>query len=259
MTYKEIILKAQDNIQIIELNVPHKMNPISLDMSKEISDAIEKAQSSARVIIITATGPAFCSGTNLSPERIIELQNGDIGLALENVYNPLFLALKNSNIPIINAINGAAVGIGCPLALMGDIIIAAKSAYFMQGFLNIGLIPDGGSAYLLARSIGRVKAMEMMLLGNKIFAEEALARGLVTQICEDEKLMETTMAIATKIAKGPKLAMANMRKSAWAALDNDFSGQLTLERELQKQAGNHNDFLEGIKAFMQKKPPKFED
>ncbi len=259
MSYKEIILKTEEKIHIIELNVPKIMNPISLFMSNEIKDAIENAQDKARVIIITATGPAFCSGTNLSPERMEELQNGDIGLALENVYNPLFLALKNSNIPIITAINGAAVGIGCPLALMGDLIIAAKSAYFMQGFLNIGLIPDGGSAYLLSRSIGRVKAMEMMLMGNKIFAEEALNRGLITQICDDDKLMETTLDIARKIAKGPKFAMANLRKSAWAALDNSFSEQLSLERELQKNAGNHKDFLAGISAFMQKKPPNFED
>ena len=257
MPYKEIKVKFEDKICTISLDVPDKMNPLSLSMTREILEVIDKAQSEARVLILTATGRAFCSGTNLSAERMGDLQKGDIGIALEEIYNPLFVALRNSKIPVICAINGAAVGIGCPLALMGDIIIAAKSSYFMQGFLNIGLIPDGGSAYVLSRAIGRVKAMEMMLLGNKIYSEEALARGLVTQICEDDELMNIANAIALKLTKAPKFAVELMRKSAWAALDNDYLNQLSLERNLQKDAGNHKDFIEGVTAFMQKREPKF--
>jgi 2-(1,2-epoxy-1,2-dihydrophenyl)acetyl-CoA isomerase len=259
MDYQEIKVSSQDKITNIILDNPKSMNALSLAMAREIIDAVKIAQNEARVIILSGAGNAFCSGANLSGERMGDLQKGDVGIALDEVYNPLLIAIKQSGIPIICAINGPAVGIGCPLALMGDLIIAQNSAYFMQGFLNIALIPDGGSAYLLARTIGRTKAMEMMLLGNKLSAQEAYNRGLITQICEDGKSLETAQNIANKITQGPKEAIALMRQSAWAALDNDYLTQLNLERQLQKKAGNNPDFIEGVTAFMQKRAPKFND
>lgn len=257
MPYQEIKVEISNKITKIILDSPKSMNALSLIMGRELIAAIEIAQKESRVIIVQGEGHAFCSGANLSGERMGDLQKGDVGIALDEVYNPLFLLLKNCEIPIIMAINGPAVGIGCPLALMGDIILASTNAYFMQGFLNIGLIPDGGSAYLLARSIGRVKAMQLMLLGNKLNAEEALNSGLITEICEFDELPIIANSIATQIAKGPKFAMKLMRQSAWAALDNDYETQLNLERELQKQAGNDKDFLEGVNAFMAKRAPNF--
>jgi 2-(1,2-epoxy-1,2-dihydrophenyl)acetyl-CoA isomerase len=140
---------------------------------------------------------------------------------------------------------------------MGDIIIAGRSAFFLQAFCNIGLVPDGGAAFLLAKSVGRVKAMELMLLGERYPAEQALQDGLITRMVDDDEVIETAMKYADKLAKGPSKALAMIRKSAWAALDSSFNDQLKLERKLQKTAGLTQDFKEGVAAFREKRKPNF--
>ena len=175
---------------------------------------------------------------------------------IERVYNPLMTLLRDLPIPIVTAVNGAAAGIGCSLALMGDMIVAGESAYFLQAFRRIGLAPDGGSTYLLPRAIGRARAMEMALLGEKIGAAKALEWGLVNRVVPDGELMATAKAIALELANGPA-SLGLIRKLMWDSLDNAWGPQLHNERKTQKIAGKTEDFVEGVSAFLQKRVAAF--
>jgi 2-(1,2-epoxy-1,2-dihydrophenyl)acetyl-CoA isomerase len=164
--------------------------------------------------------------------------------------------MRDLPIPLVTAVNGAAAGVGCSFALMGDIIVAAESAYFLQAFRRIGLVPDGGSTYLLPRMIGRARAMEMMLLGEKVPAKTALEWGMINRCVPDADLMSTAHAFAVQLAEGPK-ALSMIRKIGWAALDSDWREQLQLERETQRDAGRTQDFAEGVSAFLTKRKADF--
>jgi len=158
---------------------------------------------------------------------------------------------------LITAVNGAAAGIGCSIALIGDLIIAGKSAYFLQAFRHVGLVPDGGSAYILTRAIGRVRALEMMLLGQKYPAEKAYETGLITRLVEDDAVEATAAALAADLAAGPGFSLRGIRHAAWAAYERSFSEQLQTERELQRTATRTDDFVEGVKAFRERRKPRF--
>jgi 2-(1,2-epoxy-1,2-dihydrophenyl)acetyl-CoA isomerase len=166
-------------------------------------------------------------------------------------------ALRDLPVPIVTAVNGPAAGVGCSLALMGDIIVAAESAYFLQAFRRIGLVPDGGSTYLLPRLIGKARAMEMALLGDKIPAAKALDWGLINRVAPDAELMPTALEIAKELARGPK-ALGLIRKAMWASLDAAWLEQLHEERMAQRIAGKTDDFREGVQAFLQKRPAAFQ-
>jgi 2-(1,2-epoxy-1,2-dihydrophenyl)acetyl-CoA isomerase len=159
-------------------------------------------------------------------------------------------------LPIVTAINGPAAGIGCSIALLGDIVVAAESAYFLQAFRRIGLVPDGGSTYLLPRLVGKARAMEMMLLGDKIPAATALSWGLVNRCVADAELMPAARAIAQELANGPA-ALSIIRRLVWDSLDADWADQLNTERRAQRAAGKTDDFIEGVSAFLQKRPAAF--
>lgn len=258
MDYKEINYSLDGAIARIELNAPDKLNAISRIMGIEILDAIVKAQNEARVIVLSGAGKAFCSGINLAATGIdISDAERDIGKNLEEYLNPVLMAMRDCDIPIITSLKGACAGIGSSIALMGDIIIAAEDTYFLQSFVNLGLIPDGGAAYILSRAIGRVRAMEMMLLGEKLGAAKAFDYGLVTRIVPNDVLENATNEIAQKLAQGPTLSLGMIRNSAWEALEIDFPTQLSRERELQTKAGLTHDFIEGIMSFFQKRKPLF--
>ena len=158
---------------------------------------------------------------------------------------------------MITAVRGAAAGIGCSLALMGDLIVAGEGAYFYQAFRHIGLVPDGGSAYLLAKSIGRARAMEMMLLGEKLGAAKALEWGLINRLVPDDQVDDAALAIAAELADGPR-SLGYLRDAAWAALENTLERQLEIERDCQRAAGRTRDFVEGVTAFREKRRPRFE-
>jgi len=175
---------------------------------------------------------------------------------METTYHPLIMTMRDFPLPIVTAVNGAAAGIGCSIALLGDIIVAGESGYFLQAFRRIGLVPDGGSTYLLPRMIGRARAMEMSLLGEKVFAPKALEWGMITRCVADDELMDTATDIARELAAGPK-SLSMIRKLMWDSLDNDFSAQLHEERQGQKIAGKTADFIEGVTAFLQKRKAKF--
>jgi 2-(1,2-epoxy-1,2-dihydrophenyl)acetyl-CoA isomerase len=179
-----------------------------------------------------------------------------VGALLETHFNPLLLRLRSSTIPVITAVRGAAAGIGASIALCADIIVAAESAYFYMAFSRVGLVPDGGAAYLLSRAIGRVRALEMMLLGEKLPARKAFEWGLVTRVVADDELEATASKLATQLAQGPR-SIGMIRQSAWDALDLSVQEQLTRERDLQRAAGRTADFLEGVAAFRERRPAHF--
>jgi 2-(1,2-epoxy-1,2-dihydrophenyl)acetyl-CoA isomerase len=211
--------------------------------------------------VLTGEGRGFCSGANLQqgPATRAPGPDGgpDAGGALETVYNPLVTYMREMAVPLVTAVNGPAAGVGCSLALLGDIVVAAESAYFLQAFRRIGLIPDGGSTYMLPRAIGKARAMEMALLGERVPAAKALEWGLINRCVPDAELMPTALAIAGELARGPA-SLGLTRKAIWASLDSDWAEQLDHERKGQRIAGRTQDFVEGVSAFLQKRPAQFQ-
>jgi len=248
----------EDGVAILTMNDPATMNAAAIDMVEQLTEAFKRAATEARALVLTGEGRGFCSGANLSGGGMSERGTGefDAGAALDSHYNPLVTLMRDLPIPFVTAVNGAAAGVGCSFALMGDIIVAGESAYFLQAFRRIGLVPDGGSTYLLPRMIGRARAMEMMLLGEKIPAAKALEWGLINRVAPDADLLASAKALATELANGPK-ALAMIRSIVWDSLDQHFKDQLHLERMTQRDAGRTADFAEGVTAFLQKRPAQF--
>lgn len=251
--------ELRESVAVITLYDPGTMNAAGLDMIEDLSAAFDRAEKEARGALLTGEGKGFCSGANLSPSSGPLGGGGagfDAGAALDTHYNPFILKLKGLSIPFVTAVNGAAAGVGCSMALMGDLIVAGESAYFLQAFRRIGLVPDGGSTWLLPRKIGRARAMEMMLLGDKISARQALDWGLVNRCVSDDRLQEEALILAKRLADGPK-AISMIREIAWSAFDHDLPAQLTVERMKQRDAGRTEDFVEGVTAFLQKREAHF--
>ena len=264
MDYTKIKVEVVDGVAVVTLNDPGTMNAAGLDLANELSHAfsnIAAGNVKARAIVLTGEGRGFCSGANLSgggaAGRELDVDGKpDAGRALETVYNPLVTQMRDCPLPLVTAVNGAAAGVGCSLALLGDLIVAGESAYFLQAFRRIGLVPDGGSTYLLPRAIGRARAMEMALLGEKIGAAKALEWGLVNRVVPDADLRTTAIELAKELANGPA-SLGAIRRLIWDSLDSDWQGQLTAERKAQKVAGKSEDFIEGVSAFLQKRVAAF--
>jgi len=263
MSYQKIKLAREGAITVITLADPATLNAAGVDLAGELLDALKAAAmgaSPARAIVLTGEGRGFCSGANLQAgpgdRRLDGDGKPDAGAALETVYNPLVTYMREMPVPLVTAVNGAAAGVGCSLALLGDLIVAAESAYFLQAFRRIGLVPDGGSTYLLPRSIGKARAMEMALLGERISAAQALEWGMINRLAPDAELMATAMALAQALADGPA-SLGLTRQTLWASMDADWAGQLHRERLAQRAAGKTEDFVEGVSAFLAKRPARF--
>ena len=263
MAYSKIKTSVNDGIGVVTLNDTATLNAAGRDLMAELQDAFDtlKGDETVRCVVLTGEGRGFCSGANLSGRggasaEAPDPEGPDAGAALETIYNPFVTSLRDYPIPIVTAVNGVAAGVGCSLALMGDIIVAAESAYFLQAFRRIGLVPDGGSTYLLPRLIGKARAMEMALLGDKVPAKTALEWGLINRCVPDDQLMATAMELAKTLATGPK-ALGAIRKLVWQSLDEEWTAQLHAERVAQKYAGRTEDSREGILAFLQKRPAAF--
>jgi 2-(1,2-epoxy-1,2-dihydrophenyl)acetyl-CoA isomerase len=265
MSYSKIKTSVEDGIGVITLADPSTLNAAGLDLMGELQQAFDdfkKDGSGVRCVVLTGEGRGFCSGANLSgradPANAppADPEGPDSGAALETIYNPFVTGLRDYPVPIVTAINGVAAGVGCSLALMGDIIVAAESAYFLQAFRRIGLVPDGGSTYLLPRLIGKARTMEMALLGERLPSKTALDWGLINRCVPDDQLMATAMEIAKSLATGP-WALGSIRKLVWESLDAEWAEQLHAERMAQKFAGRSADSREGVLAFLQKRPAAF--
>jgi 2-(1,2-epoxy-1,2-dihydrophenyl)acetyl-CoA isomerase len=263
----KVKIARDGDVAILTLSDPATMNAAGVDMAADLTDALKsviEGDNPARAVVLTGEGRGFCSGANLTsvggrPASASAAPSGEragAGDALKTVYNPLITLIRDLPVPIVTAVNGAAAGVGCSLALMGDLIVAGESAYFLQAFRRIGLIPDGGSTYLLPRMIGRARAMEMTLLGERLPAAKALEWGLINRCVPDAELMSTALGLAQELARGPK-SLSLIRKAMWTSLDSDLAEQLNYEADTQNKAGRTEDFIEGVQAFLQKRPAVF--
>jgi 2-(1,2-epoxy-1,2-dihydrophenyl)acetyl-CoA isomerase len=254
---RQIIYETRNEVALITLNDPTTLNALSTPMLEELHATLTLAEKEARAIVLTGAGRGFCSGAKLGGEDFPAGAERDMGARLEKHTNPLMLLISNLSVPLITAVNGAAVGSGCSLALAGDLVIASEKAFFLQAFVRVGLVPDAGSTHMLALAIGRVRAMEMMLLGEKLGAAQAMEWGLVNRVVPDDHAVVAAMEIASRLAMGPGGALRMTRKLVWDALETPFEQQLAREREAQKRAGERPDFDEGVAAFREKRPANF--
>lgn len=267
MTYDYIQYAVRDDIARITLNRPQRLNAMPPTMADEISNALNNL-GTARVVVISGAGRAFCSGADLAirADSVTKADSANGGGikggkaangALMQHYNPMMLAIARLDVPLIAAVNGPAAGIGCSLALAADFVLAAHSAYFLQAFVNIGLVPDGGASWTLPRLVGRARASEMMFLGEKIPADKAADWGLIYRAVSDQTLMSTAETLAVRLAQGPTLALGLMKQNITAALDSDYATALHREAETQSRAGDSADAHEGTQAFLAKRAPQF--
>lgn len=260
MTYETITLDVTEKIATITLNRPDRLNACSLDMATEINNALSSDLGDARCLVITGAGKGFCSGADLQARGSTSISGGEGSyVALTRYYNPLMMALARLNMPIITAVNGPAAGVGCSIGLAGDFVLAAREkGYFLQAFVNIGLVPDGGASWMLPRMVGKARATEMMMLGEKISAEKAEDWGLIYKAVDDADLLTEARALATRLANGPTVSYAVMRKNILTALENSYAEGLLAEAEGQRIAGSSSDAAEGGMAFLQKRKPNFQ-
>ncbi len=252
----KLLIEREGDVCVIRFNDPATRNALGMDMAAELRDALLAAEADCGAVLLAGSDKAFCSGANLSGPR---MGSGEIdaGLVLQDTVNPLMMTIRDLAIPFITSVRGAAAGVGASLALVGDLIVASEDAYFLQAFCRIGLVPDGGSPWLLTRTAGRARAMEMMLLGERLPAAKALDWGMINRVVPTEEADATALAIAQQLANGPRLALGLIRKAGWYAADNGFGDELALERNLQRQVGKSPDFAEGVAAFLQKRPARF--
>lgn len=257
----QLRIEVADRVATLTLDDPGTLNALGLPLAGALHDALRAVGSgeiACRAVILTGAGRGFCSGADLSasPARSGDAPV-DMGAGLERVYNPLMTALRDLPVPLVTAVNGAAAGIGCSLALMGDLIVATEGAYFLQAFRRIGLVPDGGSTFMLPRMIGRARAMEMALLGERLPAATALDWGLVNKVVPAGDLAAAAVDYARRLADGPA-SLGLTRSLVWRGETGDWEGQLNAEREAQREAGRTTDFIEGVRAFAEKRPARFE-
>lgn len=254
--YSTIAVAVDQNVGTITLNRPERLNALTPAMAGEIVDALYAFPAlGVRAVLLNAAGKGFCSGTDLQTDDGLP---EDVGEILELHYNPAMEKIMASPLPMVAAVQGACAGIGCSLALACDFVIAAESAYFLQAFVNIGLIPDGGSTWLLPRLVGRARASEMMMLGERIPAGKAESWGLIYRAVADERLADEARALAVRLAGMPTLSLGLIRKGIGTSVDSSFADVLAMERRHQRDAGRSADFAEGVQAFLAKRPARFE-
>lgn len=272
MDFEHIRWEEADGVATLTINRPERLNSLHTGVVAEMIEAVDLIRdglSSARCLVLTGAGRGFSSGADLgggaagagggSDTKKSSRPRGpnDAGKVLETHFNVLLERLFALPVPLVTAVNGPAAGAGCSFAIAGDIIIAAKSAYFLQAFVNIGLVPDVGSTWLLPRMIGRARATRMMMLGERIPADQAFEWGMVSEVVEDDQLMVRAKEVAQKLAAGPTKALTLIRTGIREAMDKTLTEGLMVERRNQLTAGRTEDFAEGVRAFLEKRPAQF--
>lgn len=257
MTYEKVLYSLTDGVARISLNDPATRNAGSAQMGEELLDALGRAATEARAVMLTGEGKGFCSGANLGDAvAMLDDPLRDVGQLLDRYFNPAIIAMKAMEQPVVTAVRGAAAGVGAGIAMAGDLIICGSSGFFLQAFRHVGLAPDGGSSWLLTKAVGRVRAMELMLLGERLPADKALEWGLINRVVPDDELEDTAMALARDLAAGPR-SLGIIKRVAWAAADASIEAALSAERLGQREACRSDDFVEGVKAFGEKRKPEF--
>jgi 2-(1,2-epoxy-1,2-dihydrophenyl)acetyl-CoA isomerase len=259
MAYDNILFDLTAGIARLTLNRPDKLNSFNSAMHAEVRDALGRvAREGARVLVLTGAGRGFCAGQDLADRAVAPGgARVDLGESIERNYKPLILGLRKLPMPVIAAVNGVAAGAGANLALACDLVIAAKSASFVQAFCRLGLVPDSGGTWVLPRLAGTARAMGLAMLGDKITAEQAAQWGLIWRCVEDIELIATVEQLASRLAAAPTLGLARTKQAIYSSWQHTLEEQLDLERDLQRELGNSADYAEGVAAFMAKRDPKF--
>lgn len=257
MAYQHILTERRGDVLIVTLNRPDRLNAALTAMFDEIGAALDDLDG-ARAVLFTGAGRAFCSGADVAGGSHAAADPAQAMYdSLTGHYNPVFQTITELPVPVVSAVRGAAAGIGCSLALTADFCVAGTSGYFLQAFVNIGLVPDGGASWLLPRLIGRARAAEMMLLGERVPAAKALEWGLIHRMVDDDALEIEAFALAERLAAGPTVALGLMRRGLARALDSSYPEAMMREAEDQRSARRSPDSVEGGTAFLQKRKPVF--
>jgi 2-(1,2-epoxy-1,2-dihydrophenyl)acetyl-CoA isomerase len=260
MAYENILFESNHGVARITLNRPDRLNSFTSAMHAEVRDALGavRLDATARVLLLTGAGRGFCAGQDLGDRAVAPgSEPVDLGESIDNNYRPLVLRLRALPLPVVCAVNGVAAGAGANIALACDLVIAAKSASFIQAFCKIGLIPDAGGTYFLPRLIGSARAMGLALSGDKLSAEQAAAWGLIWKCVDDAEFPEAVESLAAQLAQAPTLGLAAIKRALYASADNGLEAQLDLERDLQRELGYSADYREGVTAFLEKRAPRF--
>lgn len=256
MHYDTIRFEITDGLAELTLDRPDKMNALNTQMRAELTDAVKRADAKARVLVITGAGRAFCSGQDLGDGKGADKL--DLEGTLRDEYEPMLRAIVTAKIPVIAAVNGVAAGAGANLALAADVVIAARSAYFVQAFARIGLVPDAGGTYILPRAAGMAKAMGAALFSDRISADQASDWGMIWEVVADIDFENHWRSRARSLADGPTEAFKGIKRLMRASFGNDLDDQLALEAQVQGEMGRTRDFKEGVLAFLEKRAPRFE-
>jgi len=259
MNYESILYSVDGGVGRITLNRPDKLNSFTTAMHAEVRDALARvAADGARVLVLTGAGRGFCAGQDLGDRAVAPGEKGvDLGASIEKNYKPLVLGLRALPMPVIAAVNGVAAGAGANVALACDLVVAAKSASFVQAFCRLGLIPDSGGTWFLPRLVGNVRAIGLALLGDKLPAEQAAAWGLIWQCVEDAELAATVDRLAQGFAAAPTLGLALTKQAIYGGWSRSLAEQLDIERDMQRELGWSADYAEGVAAFAAKRVPSF--
>jgi 2-(1,2-epoxy-1,2-dihydrophenyl)acetyl-CoA isomerase len=259
LSEQPVLVEARPTYRIITLNRPNRLNAITVDLHRALAEALDKAEAdkSCRSILITGAGRGFCAGQDLSDVDPPKADKpADLGLLIDRHYNPLIRRLRALPMPVVCAVNGIAAGAGANIALACDIVIAARSASFLQAFAKIGLVPDSGGTFFLPRLVGDARARALCLLAEPISAETAADWGLIWK-CVDAALMNEAHAICERFGEAPTRSLAMIKRAFDASAHNTLDAQLDLERDLQREVGRGGDYLEGVTAFLEKRKPVY--
>ena len=261
MSYDTIQLEMRDSVCVLTLNRPDRLNALTVEVAKDFKAAIAEAiERGARAIVLTGAGRAFSAGGDLREMQEFAKKDGRVEAFFDEplrLLNEAIVLIRETPVPFIAAVNGVASGGGCNLALACDLVIAAESARFNQAFIKIGLTPDCGGTFILPRLVGWKRATELLFTGELVSAKAAAEMGMINSVTPDDELMSRAMALAEKLAQAPTAAIAEVKKLLEASATNDLRSHLDLERETQIESGKTKDFVEGVSAFLEKRPPRF--
>ncbi|MDC5241117.1 2-(1,2-epoxy-1,2-dihydrophenyl)acetyl-CoA isomerase PaaG [Acinetobacter baumannii] len=260
MDYQNIIAEEKNGVGYLTFNRPKALNSFNVDMHREVAEVLNQwtKNSDVRCVVISGEGRGFCAGQDLG-DRVVDpnADAPDLGYSIETYYNPLIKTIVNMPKPVICAVNGVAAGAGANIALACDLVIAAKSANFVQAFCRLGLVPDSAGTWFLPRAVGHARAMGLALLGDKLPAETAKEWGMIWDVVEDTELKTKVTELAERLAKQPTFGLSLIKKAIHQSSNNTFDEQMLLERDLQRIAGRSEDYREGVQAFMNKREPNF--
>ncbi|EOE6709647.1 2-(1,2-epoxy-1,2-dihydrophenyl)acetyl-CoA isomerase PaaG [Acinetobacter baumannii] len=260
MDYQNIIAEEKNGVGYLTFNRPKALNSFNVDMHREVAEVLNlwTKNPDVRCVVISGEGRGFCAGQDLG-DRVVDpnAEAPDLGYSIETYYNPLIKTIVNMPKPVICAVNGVAAGAGANIALACDLVIAAKSANFVQAFCRLGLVPDSAGTWFLPRAVGHARAMGLALLGDKLPAETAKEWGMIWDVVEDAELKTKVTELAECLAKQPTFGLSLIKKAIHQSSNNTFDEQMLLERDLQRIAGRSEDYREGVQAFMNKREPNF--